>query len=244
MNIIKKINEINVYENKDKDSLILEGFGLNPAEIIEEFKKIQHLAESHIILRKKHRNTKIKIEKNRIIKELNLIKEEQDKKYNALKDKIFSTGYFEELSELNDNDLMQRMIKYNNLNVAHNLHKTTFNKTIKLIKSNDKILNEYKRELSKVNLNFKMVLALNKSIYVEDEKLYDKVCKTIGTNFSKLDSFMCNSLKENIYSCLRGDRYIQNTHKDFDKIRVPINHPEIYLCKAILSMALNNLSNQ
>ena len=250
-NNIEKLKRINLYENEinqgyiqdiDPIYLLIEGLGLNVVEVLEELRDLIETIDQHLTLRNDFRKSNIRSEKVDIKEKIEEAKKLQMKQYQTLKNKFLNTGYIDNIKDIKDPYLINKINEKDSLGVAHNQHSNKLNQTIKILMKEPEIVSLFEEELSKVNLTFDMVKALNKAVFNRDKVLYDKVRRIISTNFNKLpkaiEAFDFSGV---IVGCIRRGAYIDNTHEYFNTQKAEVFHPEIFICKVILSKVLNKI---
>ena len=252
--IMEHLNRSNLYEseiidgelkNKEHIHLVIEALGFNVVDILQDIEKLFEITEKHLILRDKHKREKSKSSKYDLNELVKVAEQIQRSKYKTLKHKLLSCGELNDLDDINNPDLIDKLIRKNSLKVVYFQHGKPFNYLLEAIVQYPEIVKEYEIELNKVNLNFNMVKALNSAIIKKDRALYNRVTAIIKREFLKLPMHLDkNHLPSVISGLLRSEIYLNGTHKYFNSDKVFIEHPELYICKAILSKTLNRMEKE
>lgn len=254
LRVIEYLNRLNLYEGivteeqiepKTDGDLFVEAIMTDPVSFRKEYIDLLNVSIAHVKLIEAKNKTRIVAEKSDYDEEIEEVSIEQGKRYNNLERRVKETKLIKSVEDFQDPNAYNNICENNLLEVAHNQHSKSFNKTIQIVKNTPELLKVVEQELGKVNLSFRIVQALNKAIYKKDAELFDKVSKIIKRDFQKLPFINYDKtipLSQTLNSCLLRDLYIVDTHRYFDKTHSVITHPEIYLCKAILSKALNRFS--
>nr|WP_075498189.1 hypothetical protein [Moritella viscosa]SHO15576.1 Type IIS restriction endonuclease, putative [Moritella viscosa] len=254
LRVIEYLNRLNLYESivteeqiepKTDGDLLVDAVISDPISFRKGYIDLLNVSVAHVKLIEARNKSKVVSVKKEYDEEIEEMSVEQGNRYNELEKQVKETKLINSVEDFQDPNVYNHICEKNLLEVAHNQHSKSFNKTIQIVKNTPELLKVVEQELEKVNLSFKIVQALNKAIYKKDTELFDKVSKIIKRDFQKLPFINYDKtipLSQTLNSCLLRDLYIVDTHRYFDKTHSVITHPEIYLCKAILSKALNRFS--
>lgn len=254
LRVIEYLNRLNLYESivteeqiepKTDGDLLVDAVISDPISFRKGYIDLLNVSVAHVKLIEARNKSKIVSVKKEYDEEIEEMSVEQGNRYNQLEKQVKETKLINSVDDFKDPNAYNKICEKNLLEVAHNQHSKSFNKTIQIIKNTPELLKVVEQELGKVNLSFKIVQGLNKAIYKKDRELFEKVSKIIKRDFQKLPFINYDKtipLSQTLNSCLLRDLYIIDTHRYFDKTHSVITHPEIYLCKAILSKALNRFS--
>lgn len=154
---------------------------------------------------------------------------------------LVNTSFVDDLDSTIAPYFFQELInKIGYFETVKRLHSESLKVMFTIINKDEALIEKVEQELRTINISYKQAKYLVRAILKSNEDDYLKVCRVIEKNFLKLPMVMIKTdCEEAIIGCLRGDKYLNGSHSNFDRVHTDIDFPEVYLIKFAISKALN-----